>query len=366
VSLAAVVVNAVAIPVFTFLLVPLALLGSALLALAPSIAGVAFRCAEWLYHAAWPALAAAADWPLAMWRATPPSWWYFFGAAAGLLALLPGPLRFRLTAIAVLFPLVFAPEARLPLGVALIELHDTGRGVLAMVATRDQRIIYDTGDSYDTRGRFLERLVPDWLQRTQATAVDTLVLPRVTEDRAAGVGRLLAVAPVREVIGGGEWRGATPTYTRCRHGVRWRSSGVTFETWVGADEAHEYCALRIGEGAAAVLLASDFNRAAEHDALGRGVSPSHWVLVGRRGSASASSDAWIDAMAARVAIVPAPWSPGPNRARAGTLARWRLSGSELVLLDSAPSIAVRVGPGHATTPSLVSATAYPFLWRRAR
>jgi competence protein ComEC len=366
VSLAALVVNTVAIPVFTFVLVPLALLGSALLAAAPSIAGIAFGCAEWVYHATWPALAAAADWPLALWRANPAPGWYFLGAAAGLLALLPGPPRIRLTGIAVLFPLLFPQEARLPFGVASIELHDTGRGVVALIATRDARVIYDTGDYYDTRGRFLERLVPEWLQRAHAAAIDTIVLPRVSEDRAAGVGRLMALVRVREVIGGSEWRGATLPFTRCGHRRQWRSSGVTFETWVGADEAYEYCALRIGEGATAVLLASDFNRDAERDAVGRGVSPSQWVLVGRRGSPTASSDAWIEAMAARVAIVPAPWATGPNTARTRTLARWRQSGAELVLLDSTPAISLRLGPGLATNPALVSGTPYPFLWRRVR
>jgi competence protein ComEC len=371
VSLASIIVNAVAIPVFSFVLVPLALIGACTLALAPDLAAVPFGCAEWVYHTGWPWLAAAADWPFALWQATPSVAWYLLGAVACLLALLPGPLRIRISAIAVLFPLWFAPGTKLPSGVAVIELHDTGRGVLALIETSVGRVIYDTGDSYDTRGRFLERLVPAWLQRTSGRVVDTLVLPRVSADRAAGVGRLIATVPVQRVLGGGEWRGAVPAYERCHHGAQWRSGGVLFETWLGADGVHEYCALRVGEGAGAVLLAAEFNLAAEHDALRRMVlsqrePASNWVLVGRRGSPSASSDEWIEALRAQVALVPAPWASGANRARAATLARWRNAHVQLLRLDSVPSVSIQVGPGHATTPALVSATSYPFLWRRSR
>lgn len=369
VSFASLVTNVFAIPITSFVLVPLVLVGAAGSVLAPPVAAVALGLAEQIYVMGWPALAAAADWPLATWAAEPSLVAYTLGWAGVLVAITPVDWRFKATGILAMLPLLWVPRLELPYGEARVELLDTGRGVMAIIATAQHTLLYDTGDSFGTDVRYLEAALRPWLAKWGRKQIDVAVLPRVTADRAAGIGRLIATTAVESVRGGGVWLGALVPFRPCRDGERWSFDGVTIEQWVANDnQAHAYCGIRIEVGQRSVLLAGDFNRAAERDWLARrphaiGQQPLWAALVPRRAASSASSIEWLAAVRPQVALVTGIAAAGPARTQARTLSRWRDAGAQVLATRTGEWLEITLKPENAAIARRKTANAYPFLWK---
>jgi competence protein ComEC len=218
-------VNAAAIPYISWLLVPIILLALALMPVWPAAADHALSLAEWLHNIAWPWLAAAADSPLALAYASPPSWWYVLAATGIVIALIPWPFRLRLAAIVFVLPLVAAHRgAPSPGGVELTAL-DVGEGTAVVIQTAGHVLLYGTGESYGTEGSRVESIVVPFLRSRGVRAVDTLMIS--TPLARSGVTALLAAMPVRQtLIGGGaaDFSGARP----CHTGEQWSWDGVRF------------------------------------------------------------------------------------------------------------------------------------------
>jgi competence protein ComEC len=226
VSLLGPLVNAAAIPYISWLLVPIILLALALMPLWPAAADHALSLAEWLHDIAWPWLAAAADSPLALAYASPPSWWYALAAVGIVIALTPWPLRLRLAAIVCVLPLVAANRgAPSPGGMELTAL-DVGEGTAVVIQTAAHVLLYGTGESYGTEGSRVENIIVPFLRSRGVRAVDALMIS--TSSTRSGVTALLAALPVkRTLIGGGgaaDFSGAGP----CNAGEEWSWDGVRF------------------------------------------------------------------------------------------------------------------------------------------
>src|SRR5262245_9291772 len=121
-------VNLVAIPVVSFVFVPLVLAGALAALWMPVASPYIFQLAATLHDWLWPLLVWAADLEGAQWRADPPAWWFAFALPAALLLLWRWPLPFRLTAAGMALPLLFTPSRLPEPGTARISVLDAGRG----------------------------------------------------------------------------------------------------------------------------------------------------------------------------------------------------------------------------------------------
>ena len=75
-------------------------------------------------------------------------------------------------------------------GTARVSVFDAGRGSAALVTTHSRVLLFDTGDSWNTRGARLRQLILPALDALGRRAVDVLVLPALNEDRAQGAALL--------------------------------------------------------------------------------------------------------------------------------------------------------------------------------
>ncbi|MEZ5475385.1 MAG: ComEC/Rec2 family competence protein [Steroidobacteraceae bacterium] len=373
-SLSAVIVNAIAIPAISFVLVPIVLLGSLVILMWPQGGGQLLRVAESCYEFGWPSLARAAEWPLSLVLLEPSLWWYPLALVALARALAPIALRVRIATSVALLPLLGPGAAELSQGMVRATLFDTGRGVLVALRTARHAVLYDTGDSFNSAGRPLEALLTSGTLAPPDARFDLVVLPRVTQDRAAGIGRLVTHASIGELRGGGAWPGSVLPYRPCQDGDVRILDGVSFELLVGASGARRYCALRITTAAQALLLAGEFDRSAERDAVRRAATRGHAgvahslasdvLLVSRRGSGAGSSREWRGAVAPSVAIVTGPRATRVTSPRAVVLRDWRASGARLLETESRPVVSVRLGAAGEPRIGSPAESRYAFLWRR--
>lgn len=214
VSLVGPLVNVLAIPYMSWLLVPLVLLAVALIPVSGTASDAALALAERLHDLAWPWLAAAADHPVALAFASPPSWWYVLAGCAVPFICGPWPARLRLAvAFCALAPIVARPAAPSH-GELEITILDVGEGTAIVLRTSKHVLVYGTGDSYGTRGGRIDSVLLPFLHHVGVGVVDRLVVPKLDAISSEGVTALLASSAVSIVSLGGtapaDFPGARP------------------------------------------------------------------------------------------------------------------------------------------------------------
>jgi competence protein ComEC len=160
-----------------------------------------------------------------------------------------------------------------------------------------------------------------------------------------------------------------PEAIRCAAGRRWEWDGVRFEFlhpppgWESARRNNQSCVLRVETGGRAMLLTADIERLAEALLVGESVK-ADVLLVPHHGSRTSSSEAFIEAVAPRWAIVPAGY-----RNRFGHPAREVLARDEaakVVVLRTDLGGAVSVVLNQDSTQVRAQRALHPRYWRLHR
>lgn len=355
VSVAGVWVNLIAIPVVSFVLVPLVLAGV--------IVDWMFVPAAWCYELFWPVLTWAADTPLAQWRVDPPAWWYLLAIPAGWIWLQRWPWALRLASAVLLLPLLY-PASRMPSeGTARVTVLDAGRGTAVLVATHSQVLLFDTGDSWSTAGSRVRRVVLPALDALGRDRVDLVVLPALNPDRARGAALLAQERGLEQLVVGGGWPASRLPAARCVDDVQ-RRDGVVIET-IAAGRGGEFCALKLSVEAHALWLAGDLDARAEAGLvarLGAARTRADAVLLSRQASARGSSSQWIEATGASLAI--ASGGDADNESRRRVLDRWRHAGATLLDTRRDGAVELELGTQGVRVTRTAQGARYPFPWRR--
>lgn len=315
VSLIGPIANAVAIPVVSFVITPLALLGSVL----------PHPLADWVLiaaHAVLVWLLAALGWlsslPIAVWRAPAPSFWMVVLAligAAWMLAPRGWPMRW-LGAFAWL-PLVFnaptAPDEK----EFWVTVFDVGQGSAVLLETARHRLLYDTGPRYTPDADGASRVVLPYLHGRGISGLDGLVISHSDMDHAGGAGSLQRDIAVAQV-----WSSLptdspllqdVPRHVPCSAGQAWDWDGVKFEMLHPPAESHadpgwkpnaRSCTLKVTLGRHALLLPGDIERQQEaalvsqqYDKLRASV-----LLAPHHGSGTSSTEAFLRATQPELAL----------------------------------------------------------------
>ena len=137
---------------------------------------------------------------------------------------------------------------------------------MVLIATHSRVVLFDTGDSWNTRGARLRQLALPALDALAVREIDLLVLPRLDADRAQGAALLAFDRDVRRILVGGGWPSSRLPATPCREGrLAW--DAVVLEVF--AARRGGSCALRVVAGDRALLLAGDLDAGDERELLSR-------------------------------------------------------------------------------------------------
>jgi competence protein ComEC len=345
VPLAAPVTNLVAVPVFSFITVPLALaglaldgplepLGDACIELAALSIGIvdsvvtAGAAADGLAREL-PAIAGAGWlWLLApvLWLLLPPGWPGRGVAWLGFSALL-----------------LYAPPRPDP-GCATIDVLDVGQGLAAMVRTRGRTLLYDTGPAYRNGGTAAETVLLPYMISRAIRRIDTLVVSHGDVDHAGGLQFLLESVAVDDVLSGEPERLGLRRARRCTAGEAWHWDGIDFRllhppagaALAGNDAS---CVLLVTAGRSSLLIPGDIERPAEAVLL-RDSNPGRVsaVIVPHHGSRTSSSAAFVAALAPAIAIVPVGFANRWGFPKPDVVARWQAAGTTVLTTAEAGAI----------------------------
>lgn len=309
VSLVGLAANAIAIPVITLLVTPLAMLGvflPALWDLAAGAMGFLMQYLQWLAHWPWATLA------LAM----PPLWVAVLGVFGGLLMVLPWPWSMRALGLPMLLP-VLLWHAPLPApGQFELLAADVGQGNAVLVRTATHALLYDAGPRYSLESDAGNRVLAPLMQALD-TRLDTLVLSHRDTDHTGGAVAVLTSQPQAALLSSiaqdNPLQALRPA-KRCEAGQHWEWDGVQFD--ILHPQAVDYaapakpnamsCVLRIGNGTRTALLVGDIEQPQEARLVqAQADLKADVLLLPHHGSKTSSSTAFLDAVKPEVAIVQA-------------------------------------------------------------
>lgn len=333
ISLVAPFVNAIAIPVFSFLLLPAVLAGTVIAAAEPSAWPGLWRALAVLLDGAWPWLESIAAWPGASWSPAvqPPVLVAAVGFALFVALLLP-IAGLRLAASVLLAALCLGRSERIPEGAFTLTAIDVGQGLAVVVETANRVLVFDTGPAWPGSGAAAQVSLLPYLRARGIRTVDRLVVSHDDRDHSGGAGRLRSSLPVgRFQAGPGGRTGGSDT---CRRGEAWHWDRISFRVlhppagFAGSDNDRSCAILVSGPGGRALLLA-DPETAAEEILLRQPVA-ADVVLLPHHGSRSSSGPALIAAVCARYGIASTGFGNRWGMPDAGVVARWRGGGTTVI------------------------------------
>ncbi len=366
VSLVGPLVNAVAIPLFSFVLLPLTLAGIAIMPLSAGLADALWLQFGRLLDRLWPWLLAVGQGEYALFAPPAAPGWLLLAALGASLAAVVLPARGPRTLAAVLLcACLWRPAAAPAAGAFELTVLDVGHGLATVVRTATRTLVFDTGPSWQGGGSAARVSLVPYLRRLGVRRLDLLVVSHADNDHAGGVADLLRNVRVSQGLGDAGPRWAWP---RCEAGDRWTWDAVEFTvlhpprggSWRGNDSS---CAIRIAGAGGVALLLADPERRAERALLAQPLA-ADVVVVPHHGSASSSSAALVAAVGARIALVSSGHGNRWGLPREEVVARWRAAGARLETTADGGALRVEFVPDAGPGPVRAQRREARRWWRR--
>ena len=350
-SLVSPLANALAIPLVSFVVVPLTLLGAL-----PQL--------DWILPLAYQALALCMGYlqwldqlPVAVWtQHAPPSWSIALGVLGAAWMLAPRGFPLRTMGVILLLPMFVVTPVTPALNTARILIFDVGQGLAVAVQTAQHTLLFDTGPDFSGEADSGNRILVPSLRALGITKLDGLILSHGDLDHVGGTASVrqafeaswikTSIPAEHELLGG------APAVLPCLDGDRWEWEGVTFEILHPAvanasGNIHNNdlsCVLRISIGTQHVLLVGDIERASETRLLAthRDQLPATLLVAPHHGSKSSSTPDFVAAVAPRHVVFTSGYRNRFHHPHPTVVARYAKSGAQLLRSDTDGAILVEM------------------------
>ncbi|MCF7970429.1 MAG: DNA internalization-related competence protein ComEC/Rec2 [Methylococcaceae bacterium] len=316
-SLISPIANLIAIPIVSFLVVPLALLAVALLPGVPDISGFLLQIVDSVLHYLWQVLVFLVDLPLASIVLAQPELWRIIVAMLGVFLLLaPRGIPARYLCFIFILPLILMHKDKPEVGTASLTLLDVGQGLAVVVQTAKHTLVFDTGARFSDSFDMGRNVVLPFLHYQQITSVDTLVISHADNDHIGGAKSLLAEMPTKEILSSVPELLADYKAVACYAGRNWQWDQVSFYMLSPPKKAlkgenDNSCVLKIETVQGSFLLTGDIENTAEAVLIEQSKNLSAEVLIApHHGSKTSSSTDFLVAVNPSVILIPAA---SPNR-----------------------------------------------------
>jgi competence protein ComEC len=334
VSVVGLFANLIAVPWVTLVVTPLCLLGWVL----PFAWGLAADALHGLLGLL--QLCAGVSW--AQWSAPAAPLWAGAAALVGVgLWAMRLPMWLRCFGVALILPVLSWHPPRPAQGQFELVAADMGQGHAVLVRTATHSLLYDTGPRYSAETDAGQRvLVP--LLRAWGEQLDRIVISHQDSDHSGGAPAVMDMQPQADVltsIAAEHPLQQLGTMQRCERGQSWLWDGVQFEVLHPSAADYERklkpnalsCVLRVRTDHASALLAGDIEAAQEQDLLQSGQAlQADWLLVPHHGSATSSTQAFLETVQPSMAVVQAGYRNRFGHPRPDVLQRYSDLGVQVV------------------------------------
>ena len=350
VSLVSPIANAFAIPLVSFVVVPLALLAALLHIDWPL----------WLAHHAMSVCMMALEWlnklPDAVWiQHAPPAWSIALGMIGALWLLLPRGFPARWLGLGLMLPMFFVLPTTPPQGALRLVIFDVGQGLAVLAQTHSHALLYDSGPDFSGEADSGNRVLIPSLRAQGIAQLDGLMLTHDDSDHTGGARSIMQAMPVGWLSSSLATDHAllqlSPINQRCADGQAWEWDGVKFEVLHPAPESYAQekirdnnrgCVLKISTGKYSVLLAADIEKDSEARLLQQHADklPATLLVVPHHGSKTSSTAQFVETVHPRYAVFTVGYRNRYGHPKTEVVERYRTTGSEILRSDEEGAIVI--------------------------
>ena len=351
ISVSGPLVNLLAVPWISLVVLPPALLGTLLLPV-PYVGEGLLWLAGGLIDGLFRGLTLMAG-QIPAWVPTAiPLWVWCIGALGAVLLLLPRGVPMRPLGWPMLLLLVFPPRPMLSQGIAEVWQLDVGQGLAILVRTRHHTLLYDTGPRF---GDFDlgERVVLPSLRKLGVKQLDLMLISHADADHAGGARAVASGLPVTRVLSGDPLALPVELHAEaCESGHQWTWDAVKFQLWQwpsASDSNQKSCVLQIEANGERMLLTGDIDIAAEKALLDSPLAvTTEWLQSPHHGSRSSSSMALLNGLQPKAVLISRGQGNSFGHPHPTVLARYRKR--DMAIYDSAEQGAIHLQLGRFGSP----------------
>ncbi len=358
VSLISPLANALAIPLVSLVVVPLALAGVVL-----PFDGV-LHVSQWLMNGCVIVLEWLSALPDAAWEQhAPPAWTVVVALTGTIWLLLPRGFPARWIGAIAFLPLLLIAPAPPPEGALRLTVLDVGQGLSVVAQTRNHALLFDTGPAFGPTADSGNRVIVPFLRASGIRRLDALVLSHDDIDHTGGALSVVQTVPVGAMLSSlpdlDPLLLIGPEERRCAAGQVWHWDGVIFEMLYPDRASRESaalkdnersCVLKITTAAGSVLIPADIERHGERTLLATAADQlqADVLIAPHQGSRTSSSEAFVRAVAPRTVIFPVGYRNAFRHPHLDVVERYRQLGSTLHFTDRHGAVLLQFGDGDIT------------------
>lgn len=248
-----------------------------------------------------------------------------------LVLLIPLPLRWKLIGSVCFLPLLFPQNTKLQEGDFRAIVFDVGQGLAVLIETKDELILYDTGPGFPMGGSAWGFAIAPWFKVRNQSTLTQLIISHNDLDHAGG---LPALSEQLEVLikESGSIELLQRGFASCHTQAKWRYNQVDFRYLTDfphdrASENEHSCVMEVRNDFCSLLLPGDAGHPTEYDLIRSGrIQSVDWLVAGHHGSASSSSEIFIDHVNPSAVIYTAGFANRYGHPAAAVTQRFRLRG----------------------------------------
>ncbi len=362
ISLLSPIANAVAIPLISLLVTPLALVGAVLPA--PLSVWLLLGGHEIMHGLAY-VLHYLSNLPFAVWTTPVPDAWIFVWAFLSMLWMLaPRGWPLRWMGVVGWLPLILNVSSHPKEGTMWVTAFDIGQGMALLIETPYHRLLYDTGPYYSPNSNGATRVVLPYLSARGINALDAVLVSHQDNDHSGGALSLFKEIQVGWVASS-LWPDhpivkAAPQHRHCMAGQHWTWDGIRFEMLHPLQESYQNqtekpnarsCTLKITLGAQSILLPGDIEKAQEVALLQRDADKlrSTVLLAPHHGSGTSSTEYFLRAVQPEIAIFQMGYRNRYHHPKQEVFERYGRLGIQRLRNDESGAITLQFGADKLTS-----------------
>jgi competence protein ComEC len=324
VSIASPIANALAIPIISFVVTPLAIAGALL---PESLSHPLLHLAHFAMELTARYLNYLAQFNWAVVWSHQPTWWSLALSTIGIyLHIRPGPFRehflLRILSLILLIPLFWGSHQAIREGEFRASVFDIGQGTAVLIETKAHRLLYDAGPLTGKKDNAGERTLLPYFRGEGINHLDRLVISHKDADHIGGASTLIKTIQIESFLGVMpknhpfmiELSKKSIPALPCQYGQEWRWDQVQFKVWHPGEEItfdpedhrgkpnENSCVLEVNNGHTSFWLTGDIERRGEREHVQRleeeRYRHPHKVIVmaPHHGSKTSSSTEWLEAL----------------------------------------------------------------------
>lgn len=277
-------VNFIAIPFVSLLILPSALIG----VFVPIGQQYVLHACSMMISVLMKLLALFADLPTLLWYNPPHSNWILACAVLGLLiVLLPRGVPGKYFGVLMILPALVQGPERIEKGEAYVQFLDVHHGLAVVIQTKTHAMLYDIGDPFITKSVLLP-----FLEQQGIRVLDKIVISHPDYDHLGALNTLLYFYPQVTLESSEDLYAQQPTQ-HCAAGQTWQWDGVSF-TYKHPSKPYfdkqndNSCVLEIKTAERSLLLTGDISKRAERKIADR-LGQQTILQIPHHGSSTSSS-----------------------------------------------------------------------------